>query len=165
VSERTVKHATNVVERKFKSSPARVFAAWADPDAYGRWNFPGDDWEMTEYENDFRVGGREKKRFGPKGDPKFSSDASYLDIVPEARRYFGGVRIGKSYVAYYLMGVYGDPGLIARMSPELRKRMQGTSCFNFRKIDEELFAELAVLTERTATHYPKVLDAFLAGRL
>jgi uncharacterized protein YndB with AHSA1/START domain len=85
VSERTVKHATNVVERKFKSSPARVFAAWADPDAYGRWNFPGDDWEMTEYENDFRVGGREKKRFGPKGDPKFSSDGSYLDIVPEAR--------------------------------------------------------------------------------
>lgn len=81
MGERTVKHATNVVERKFKSSPARVFAAWADPDAYGRWNFPGDDWEMTEYENDFRVGGRKKKRFGPKGDPKFSSDGSYLDIV------------------------------------------------------------------------------------
>jgi hypothetical protein len=51
------------------------------------------------------------------------------------------------------------------MSPGLRKRMQGKSCFNFTKLDEELFAELAVLTERTAALYPKVLDAFLAGRL
>ena len=99
---------------------------------------------------------------GPEG---YSVSVDRPDIVPEARRYFGGVRIGKSYVSYYLMGVYGDPGLIALMSPELRKRMQGKSCFNFTKIDEELFAELAVLTERAATHYPKVLDAFLAWRL
>jgi hypothetical protein len=34
VSERTAKHDTTVVERKFKSSPAGVFAAWKDPDAY-----------------------------------------------------------------------------------------------------------------------------------
>jgi hypothetical protein len=99
---------------------------------------------------------------GPEG---YSVSVDRPDIVPEARRYFGGVRIGKGYVAYYLMGVYGDPGLIARMSPELRKRMQGKSCFNFTKLDEELFAELAVLTELTAALYPKVLDAYLAGRL
>jgi hypothetical protein len=34
VSERTVKHDTIVMERKFKSSPAKVFAAWKDPEAY-----------------------------------------------------------------------------------------------------------------------------------
>jgi uncharacterized protein YndB with AHSA1/START domain len=43
MSERTAEHDTTVVERKFKSSPARVFAAWEDPDAYGRWNYPGED--------------------------------------------------------------------------------------------------------------------------
>ena len=43
--------------------------------------------------------------------------------------------------------------------------MQGKSCFNFTKVDEELFAELAALTERVAKRYPEVLDAFLAGRL
>jgi uncharacterized protein YndB with AHSA1/START domain len=33
----------------------------------------------------FRVGGREKKTFGPKGDPKLTSEGSYLDIVPDSR--------------------------------------------------------------------------------
>ena len=98
---------------------------------------------------------------GPQG---FSVSLDRPDIMPEARRYFGGVRIGKSYVSYYLMGVYGDPELVAEMSPALHKRMQGKSCFNFAKVDEELFAELAELTERAATGYPKLIEAFLAGR-
>jgi uncharacterized protein YndB with AHSA1/START domain len=85
VSERTVKHDTIVVERNFQSSPRRVFAAWEDPKAHGRWYVPGDDWELAEYENDFRVGGRQMSRFGPKGDPKYFSDGSYLDIVQDVR--------------------------------------------------------------------------------
>jgi hypothetical protein len=97
------------------------------------------------------------------GPPQYSVSVDRPDI-PEPRRYFGAVRIGKSYVSYYLMGVYGDPGLIARLSPALRKRMQGKACFNFAKVDEELFAELAALTEQAATRYPQMLDAFLATR-
>jgi uncharacterized protein YndB with AHSA1/START domain len=85
VSERTVRHDTVVIERNFRASPVRVFAAWADPNAHGLWNVPGDDWGIADYENDFRVGGRERKRFGPKGDPTLSTDGCYLDIVPEAR--------------------------------------------------------------------------------
>jgi uncharacterized protein YndB with AHSA1/START domain len=85
VSERTVKHDTIVVERTFKASPVRVFAAWADPNAHGLWKVPGEGWEIADYENDFRVGGRERSYFGPKGDPKYCSDGRYLDIVPEAR--------------------------------------------------------------------------------
>ena len=30
--------------------------------------------------------------------------------------------------------------------PELRRRMQGKACFNFTRVDEALFAELATLT-------------------
>lgn len=85
MSERTVKHDTIIIERNFKASPVRVFAAWADPKAHGRWYVPADDWELAEYENDFRVGGRQMSRFGPKGDPKYFSNGSYLDIVSDAR--------------------------------------------------------------------------------
>jgi len=45
------------------------------------------------------------------------------------------------------MAVYIFPKLLKNISPELRKRMQGKSCFNFKNIDEKLFAELKELTE------------------
>ena len=62
--------------------------------------------------------------------------------------WLGAVRIGKNYVSYHLMPVYGFPELLEDISPALRKRMQGKSCFNFKVVDEALFAELATLTER-----------------
>lgn len=61
--------------------------------------------------------------------------------------YFAGIRRGKRYVSYYLMSVYASPDLVASMSPELRRRMQGKSCFNFTSVDEPLFDELARITE------------------
>ena len=61
--------------------------------------------------------------------------------------YFGGVRKGKNYVSFYLMSVYATPDLLTGMSPELKKRMQGKSCFNFKTVEEPLFKELAKLTK------------------
>src|SRR6185503_2536558 len=55
-------------------------------------------------------------------------------------------RLGKRYVSYYLMGVYGSADVAATISPELKRRMQGKSCFNFTRIDEGLFRELEALT-------------------
>jgi hypothetical protein len=48
-------------------------------------------------------------------------------------------------VSIYLMPVYVDPGLLDDVSPALRKRMQGKSCFNFNKVDEPLIGELEAL--------------------
>lgn len=62
------------------------------------------------------------------------------------RLYFAGIKIGKNYVSYYLMPAYACPELRNDISPELRKRMQGKSCFNFSQPDEKLFKELAKLT-------------------
>ena len=81
------------------------------------------------------------------------SDTGYsLDTAPEGERvpatWFGAVRRGKSYVSYYLMSIYGEPSLLDDVSPELKKRMQGKSCFNFTRIDEGLFEELTALTAR-----------------
>jgi hypothetical protein len=63
------------------------------------------------------------------------------------RVYFAGVKIGKSYVSYHLMPVYALEEVRDEISPELKKRMQGKSCFNFSEPDEKLFKELARLTK------------------
>ena len=63
--------------------------------------------------------------------------------------YVAGIRRGKRYVSYYLMSVYADPAVLASMSPELKRRMQGKSCFNFTHVDEPLFTELARITVST----------------
>jgi hypothetical protein len=51
----------------------------------------------------------------------------------------------KSYVAFHLFPVYVFPDLLQGMSPELKRRMQGKTCWNFKKADESLFAELVLL--------------------
>ncbi len=74
---------------------------------------------------------------------------------------FGGVRRGKNYVSFYLMSVYASPDLLKGMSPELKKRMQGKSCFNFKEVDRKLFGELAKLTKAGAAKFSntKFLEA------
>lgn len=66
---------------------------------------------------------------------------------------FGGVRLGKNYVSFYLMTVYAWPDLLKAMSPELKKRMQGKSCFNFKSVDKRLFTELKTLTKAGAAKF------------
>jgi hypothetical protein len=66
---------------------------------------------------------------------------------------FGGVRLGKAYVSFYLMSVYACPALLKGISPELKKRRQGKSCFNFKEVDEKLFKELAKLTKEGAARF------------
>lgn len=61
--------------------------------------------------------------------------------------FFGAVQIKKNYVSYHLMPVYVYPELLESISPELTRRMQGKSCFNFKSVDSELFEELAALTK------------------
>src|SRR5438270_12524185 len=63
---------------------------------------------------------------------------------------FGGVRLGKNYVSFYLTSIYCSPELMKDMSPELKKRMQGKSCFNFKQIDRKLFNELKAFTKAGA---------------
>jgi uncharacterized protein YndB with AHSA1/START domain len=85
MSDRSVTHATFSLERTYQASPARVFAAWADPAAKARWFHGPDEWQPREPEMDFRVGGHERTAGGPKGGPVFTYDARYQDIVPDER--------------------------------------------------------------------------------
>ena len=65
------------------------------------------------------------------------------------------VQVGKAYVSYHLMAVYGNAQLLDGMSRALKARMQGKTCFNFKSIDKALFTELDDLTARAIASFKK----------
>ena len=67
--------------------------------------------------------------------------------------FFGSAQIKKNYVSFYLMPVYMYPELLNDVSPQLKKRMQGKSCFNFKTVEPQLFDELAELTRKSADKF------------
>ena len=85
MTERSVTHATFVVERTYTASPARVFAAFADPAIKQRWFASPDELGAAEHDIDFRVGGREINRGGPPDGPLYTYAAMYQDIIPDQR--------------------------------------------------------------------------------
>jgi hypothetical protein len=61
---------------------------------------------------------------------------------------FASIRVGKAYVSFHLVPLYMNAPLTKTISPELKKRMQGMACFNFKtEPDKEHLAELRRLTE------------------
>ena len=79
------------------------------------------------------------------------AEAYYLDGAYSEKYkkelFFASAQIKKNYVSFYLMPVYIYPDLLKNISPELKKHMQGKSCFNFRKVEPPLFDELTQLTK------------------
>lgn len=84
MTQRSVSHATFVIERTYDAAPGRVFAAWASPEAKALWfgNLAKPD---PGYQLDFRVGGRELNKGGPEGGAVYTYDGVYLEIVPDQR--------------------------------------------------------------------------------
>jgi len=78
MKQRFTTQATFQIERIYRTSQERVFAAWADGNAKARWFSPADEF-------DFRVGGREVSSGGPPGGPVFTFEAYYQEIVPNER--------------------------------------------------------------------------------
>ena len=70
--------------------------------------------------------------------------------------FVAAVQTKKTYVSFHLMPVYANPTLLATLSPALRKRMQGKSCFNFTTIDPAHVNELAALTKTGFERFRKV---------
>jgi hypothetical protein len=77
----------------------------------------------------------------------YSLDGAYSEKWKK-ELFFGATQIKKNYVSFYLMPVYMYPDLLKNISPELKKHMQGKSCFNFKKIETPLFDELTQLTKQ-----------------
>jgi len=85
MTERSVTHATFAIERQYPAAPARVFNAFADKASKAKWFVGPPDWESGPNVFDFRVGGREVDRGGPKGGPIHTFECRYYDIVPDER--------------------------------------------------------------------------------
>ena len=81
----SVIHSTFSLERTYRATPARVFAAWADPRAKARW-FAGPD---SEHSLDFRAGGHEVARGANRDGDMLTFESTYHDIVPPARIVYG----------------------------------------------------------------------------
>ena len=86
MTERSVNHATFVIERAYPAHPAKVFGAWADVAAKAVWmDDPDFKSDGTEAEMDFSVGGHERfSGLTPEGGT-YRYDATFYDIVPDRR--------------------------------------------------------------------------------
>ena len=73
--------------------------------------------------------------------------------------WFGSVQLKKRYVSYHLMPLYALPSMLEQLSADLRKRMQGKSCFNFKKVEPELFDALEQLAAECAVAYAQPVVA------
>jgi hypothetical protein len=71
---------------------------------------------------------------------------------------FGAVRKGAGKVVFHMMALYCFPEMKNKISPELKKRMQGKQCFNFAKPDAALFAELSKLASEGARRFRTIKD-------
>jgi hypothetical protein len=96
--------------------------------------------------------------YATKLDTKVNSDTElYLDTKHLQKNkkplFFGAVQIKKRYVSYHLMPVYLQPQLLDGMSPALKARMQGKSCFNAADVDPALVKELTTLTKAAWASY------------
>jgi hypothetical protein len=60
--------------------------------------------------------------------------------------FVAAVQIKKNYVSYHLMPVYAVAEVARKIPPDLKKRMQGKSCFNFTTVDPLQIEELKALT-------------------
>jgi uncharacterized protein YndB with AHSA1/START domain len=77
-------HATITLEKLCSAPQERVFSEYADPASRALWSAPSES-PLIYDETDFRIGGKDLFRFGPKGDPKFRGETRYLLIIPNSR--------------------------------------------------------------------------------
>jgi uncharacterized protein YndB with AHSA1/START domain len=103
---RTVQHATFVIDRTYDAPVEKVFAAWAEPRAKAKWFVGPDDWEKSNHEMDFRIGGRERVSGGPPGGPVHAFEGRYQDIVPDRRIIYSyDMHIGENRISVSLATV------------------------------------------------------------
>ena len=85
MTDSPIDHDTIIVQRLLDVPVARVYGAFADAKERASWGAPSDTAVFIYDEADFRVGGRDLARCGPKDDPRFRVEARYLDIVANER--------------------------------------------------------------------------------
>jgi uncharacterized protein YndB with AHSA1/START domain len=73
------------VERLLQAPPARIFAAWTDPDVLMRWWAAEPDWTGAEAITDPRVGGRYRLSMQDTAGKLRTVVGEYLEVEPPRR--------------------------------------------------------------------------------
>ena len=86
VVKRSVERSSFTINRRWKASPTRVFAAFSDPVLKAKWFGGGSAWSEISRSFEFREGGRETAvgKWRESGVVT-AFDCVYQDIVPEER--------------------------------------------------------------------------------
>lgn len=82
---RSITHGSFTLERRWKTTPARLYRALSDEATKQKWFNPPETWGKDEHHMDFRVGGIETSVGGPPGGAVHTFKAIYQDIVPSER--------------------------------------------------------------------------------
>jgi uncharacterized protein YndB with AHSA1/START domain len=85
MSESTAVHATLVFERMIPATADQVFTAYADLEERRKWGAPSDNTTLIYDQADFREGGEDVFRCGPKANPNIHGTTRYLDILINRR--------------------------------------------------------------------------------
>jgi uncharacterized protein YndB with AHSA1/START domain len=85
MTQSSILHTTLVFERDIPATVEQVFAAFADPATRIKWGAPSDKTALIYDEADFREGGQDRFRCGPKADPNIYGTTRYLDIIHNRR--------------------------------------------------------------------------------
>jgi uncharacterized protein YndB with AHSA1/START domain len=106
-----IRHGSFNIERVYRASPARTFAAWADPELKARWfHGPADRWTLVKRELDFRVGGSELAHGKFTDGPESIFAARYHAIVPGQRLVYSyDMTVGGKHLSVSLATVELSP--------------------------------------------------------
>ena len=75
------------IKRRFNVPPAKVFAAWADPEKVKRWMGPGAV-EVMSAESDLRTGGRYRWLMKAPDGTEHDVSGVYREVVPNEKLVF-----------------------------------------------------------------------------
>jgi uncharacterized protein YndB with AHSA1/START domain len=115
MTDRSVTHATFVLEHAYPVASARVFDAWADPAVKTRWFTSVLDPAAAPMTMDFRVGGTEQTVSRADGGPLIIYEGLFRDIVP-----------GERIVVANWIDVDGQRISVSQSTAEFRAQGNGT---------------------------------------
>lgn len=115
MTDRSVTHATFVLEHAYPVPPARVFDAWADPAVKTRWFTGALDPAAAPMKVDFRVGGTEQTVSRTDGGSVIVYEGLFRDIVP-----------GERIVVANWIDVDGQRISVSQFTAEFRAEGNGT---------------------------------------
>jgi uncharacterized protein YndB with AHSA1/START domain len=87
MSTQTATKPSLTLKRRFKAPPAKVFAAWTDPEKVKRWMGPGEV-KAVSVTCDVRVGGRYRWLMRAPNGEEYDVGGVYREVVPNERLVF-----------------------------------------------------------------------------